>query len=350
MREQIGVRRLRDRFVTSWHDVPVHKAPSPGRSALVLALVLVAGVGAGATVMFAQRPAESRAAVSKIFEGGVGLDAEAMREDSTGEVGAAAAPSSDAGAAARTPDDASAGGTTPEGPDPGGTTGSEESVTSEAATDSAGEPDAGGTAPPERAGRRNSAKSPTPEEGSGLLGDDVEVAKAASGKLRTAEGREPAPGRGEVLKVRVAVEKGLPVDRDVFADAVMTTLNDPRGWSSVDKVTFARTDRDNYDFRVVLASPRTTDRLCLPLDTGGSLSCGVVGTAVLNFRRWAEGSDVWKSDARYRQYLVNHEVGHVIGHRHDLCAGKGKKATVMVQQTRDIRGCRPEPWPAPDKG
>lgn len=269
-----------------------------GRSALGLVVVLAIGLGAGAAVVVQQRPGESRAAVQRLLgsDAGGGGSGEARREDSTEAVAAL-----------------------PPAPDM---------------------PRKGAPPPP---------ASPEPDEGSGLTGD-VEVPENLSGVLRAASGRERAPGDGEVLRVRVATERGLPVDRQVFADAVMETLNDPRGWSSVDGVTFARTDGDDHDLEVVLAGPDTTDELCAPLDTGGSLSCGVVGMAVLNFARWAHGSDAWENTARYRQYLVNHEVGHVIGHRHDECAGPGRKATVMVQQTRSAQGCVPEPWPAPGRG
>ncbi|GAB3160835.1 hypothetical protein GCM10027059_09650 [Myceligenerans halotolerans] len=301
----------------------MQKAPRPGRSTLSLLLVLVVGVSAGAAATAYQRPAESRAAVQGIFDRVAGQDLGVTHEEST-LVDAAEAPSSGT-ASSGTPSS----GTEPSGPEPGA--------------------DAPQSPAPERMARRAPAPSPTPDEGSGLL-DDAEVPKQATGKLRTVPGRERAPGDGEVLRVRVAVERGLPVDQAVFADAVIKTLNDPRGWSSVDGVTFARTDTEDYDFRVVLAGPRTTDELCHPLDTGGTLSCGVIGTAVLNFRRWVHGSDAWENDARYRQYLVNHEVGHVLGHGHDECAGKGERATVMLQQTLSTQGCKPEPWPVPGEG
>lgn len=198
--------------------------------------------------------------------------------------------------------------------------------------------------------RPRSGMGPTPEPGSGLLGTDVTVEEKLSGRLVVARGSRPAPAEGKVWRVQIAVEKGLPVDRQAFAEAVLATLNDPRGWNGADGSTFAWTDSEQYDARVVLASPGTTDELCLPLDTIGELSCGIEETAVLNFKRWATGSQAWENVGRYRQYLVNHEVGHVIGYRHDLCAGEGEHATVMVQQTTTTSGCIPEPWPAPDAG
>ncbi|MBD5786918.1 DUF3152 domain-containing protein [Cellulosimicrobium terreum] len=191
-----------------------------------------------------------------------------------------------------------------------------------------------------------------PEEGSGLLGTDV-VADLGGELVVVAGEADPpadAPAGAEPRTVRVEVEDGLPVDGEVFADAVITTLNDPRGWSSSDGVTFARTDGDEPSIRVVLASPTTVDDLCAPLQTEGTYSCGnsVDGVAVLNFERWVLGAPDFADDvATYRQYLVNHEVGHVLGHAHEPCPAKGEVAPVMVQQSISTEGCLPNGWPSP---
>lgn len=214
-----------------------------------------------------------------------------------------------------------------------------------------GEPAASAGVPP---GEKSAPPSPppspgpTPEPGSGLLGTRITVEPELSGRLVVVSGSRPAPAEGKVWRLQIAVEKGLPVDPKVFAEAVLATLNDPRGWNGADGTTFAWTDSERYDARVVLASPGTTDELCFPLDTASSVSCGIEETAVLNFKRWAKGSKAWKEIANYRHYLVNHEVGHVIGYHHDLCAGEGEHATIMVQQTTTTSGCIPEAWPAPN--
>ncbi|MCB7136628.1 DUF3152 domain-containing protein [Cellulosimicrobium marinum] len=189
---------------------------------------------------------------------------------------------------------------------------------------------------------------PVAEPGSGLLGTEVEP--DLGGVLVPVPGEVDAPGEGTVRSVRVEVEDGLPVDGEVLAEAVLTTLNDARGWGATDGVTFSRTGGDEPSIRVVLASPATTDRLCAPLQTEGTYSCGnaATGVAVLNFERWVLGAPDFGDDvATYRQYLVNHEVGHVLGHGHESCPGEGEVAPVMVQQSISTEGCLPNGWPAP---
>jgi Protein of unknown function (DUF3152) len=189
---------------------------------------------------------------------------------------------------------------------------------------------------------------PVAEPGSGLLGTDV--VPDLGGAFTVVPGEAPAPGAGTVRSVRVEVEQGLPVDGEVFAQAVLTTLGDPRGWGQTDGVTFSRTAADDASIRVVLASPATTDRLCAPLQTESLYSCGnsVTGVAVLNFDRWVNGAADFGDDvATYRQYLVNHEVGHVLGHGHEPCPAPGAVAPVMVQQTISTDGCLPNGWPSP---
>jgi hypothetical protein len=295
---------------------------NPRRAMVVLGVCLVVGLGGGVAATMGAEPDASAAAVAGAVEDRLGVEAadavrdayEAARSGNRSAPPVPVVPLEAEGAADAAPD-------------------------VDDATRSV--PSTGKSDPPEPA---------VPEPGSGLTGTPIRVEPKLSGELVVAAGSHKAPERGKVWRVQVAVEDGLPVDPEVFADAVLDTLNDPRGWHGADGSTFARTDSEKYDARVVLASPGTTDRLCLPLDTIGELSCGIEETAVLNFKRWATGSDAWQDISRYRQYLVNHEVGHVIGYHHDLCRGKGERATIMVQQTRTTSGCVPEPWPAPDAG
>ena len=62
---------------------------------------------------------------------------------------------------------------------------------------------------------------------------------------------------------------------------------------------------------MTLATPSTTDERCLPLITGGTLSCWDGERAMLNAVRWYNGAEAYGADIdTYRIYLMNHEVGH----------------------------------------
>lgn len=158
--------------------------------------------------------------------------------------------------------------------------------------------------------------------------------------------------QGRSVRISIETEGGLPVDAGEFATAVATTLSDARGWQGVDKVRFvavspaAMARGARVDVRIALASPETTDRLCAPLRTRGQVSCHSGGRAVINLRRWQLGAEAYGADLTgYRTYVVNHEVGHGLGHGHAYCAGTGEVAPVMMQQTYGVKGCSAWPWP-----
>ena len=149
-------------------------------------------------------------------------------------------------------------------------------------------------------------------------------------------------------------EGGLGVDATALATTVATVLADPGAGRRQDDVRFvnvspaALAKGADVDLRITLASPDTTDRLCAPLQTRGQVSCHNGGRVVLNLRRWQLGAEAYGTDvAAYRTYLVNHEVGHGLGHGHAYCARQGKVAPVMMQQTYGLKGCTAWPWPTP---
>lgn len=180
----------------------------------------------------------------------------------------------------------------------------------------------------------------------GLL--SLDTPQHADGTLVVVPGSSPAPDpAAPVRTVRVEVEAGLPVDGERFARLVMGILNSPQGWGHGGALSFARTDGD-ADIRVVLASPDKVDEMCAPLTTRGAYSCGRAGHAAINYTRWATGAPEFDDLTLYRQYVINHEVGHLLGHQHTSCPGAGQLAPIMQQQSVRVSPCLPNGWPYPD--
>ncbi len=132
-----------------------------------------------------------------------------------------------------------------------------------------------------------------------------------------------------------------------FESVVEATLSDPRGWS---QAGFALIRTRDGPFLIVVAEGAEVDRLCLPYETYGKYSCQNGPVIALNADRWRSAHPKWTGDlATYRQMLVNHEVGHLLGQKHPSlqCPRRGHPAPVMAQQTTELNGCRPNPWPLP---
>ena len=180
--------------------------------------------------------------------------------------------------------------------------------------------------------------------------EPVPVPESASGTFAIVAASESSRARPDdaglrLTSYRVEVEEGLPFDAGAVAEEVESILSDERGWITRGHL-LVREDGD-ADLRILLASPTTADRLCAPLLTRGRLSCRNGQNVVLNAWRWHNGAETYPDDLEgYRQYLVNHETGHALGYGHLGCPEAGAPAPVMVQQTKTLLGCSPNPWPA----
>ncbi|MEU8259855.1 DUF3152 domain-containing protein [Micromonospora sp. NPDC048999] len=167
-------------------------------------------------------------------------------------------------------------------------------------------------------------------------------------------------GRAGVLRrFRVAVENGSGEDVDTFGDAVQRALAGPGSWVDSGELRLQRVaPNSRYDFTIYLATRDTAGQLCLgggvDIRIGGVpyTSCRVPGKVVVNLDRWRTSVPHLVAAKlpldTYRLYVVNHEVGHQLGHGHERCPGPGKPAPVMQQQTLFLDGCRPNPWPYVD--
>ncbi|MBB5786071.1 DUF3152 domain-containing protein [Jiangella mangrovi] len=175
-----------------------------------------------------------------------------------------------------------------------------------------------------------------------------EIPATGPGTFTVTPGQSAQAGtEGSLLTYTVEVETGLPFDPIEVAAVVDTTLADPRSWIADGRHSFQRVPAGG-DLRVLVATPGTTDELCAPLRTRGEVSCRNGQNVVLNALRWASAVPHYDGDVDgYRQYVVNHEVGHALGESHVDCPAPGEVAPVMLQQTYGLEGCVANSWPYP---
>jgi len=142
------------------------------------------------------------------------------------------------------------------------------------------------------------------------------------------------------MKIRYTTKVDSDVDYNptIFADEVAVYLADPNGWVS-EGYTFVRSAP--ADVEIHLSSPQT---LATNGCRDGTLSCAELNGRHmhLNSIRWTRGAPPSKLDLKdYRQYMVTHEMGHILGHDHVKCPGRGQPAPLMMQQTLGIGVCSP---------
>jgi hypothetical protein len=208
----------------------------------------------------------------------------------------------------------------------------------------------------------------------GILPPGGLVAATGRGAWRVVAGSTPQVGKGtqRVYTYTVEVEDGVSTAAFggdlAFAETVDATLANPKSWIGDSRVAFRRVDHGDPSFRISLSSQQTTRDACgfdIPIDS--SCYSSPLARVVLDQARWVRGAAPFGGDlTAYRQYMVDHEVGHAIGYQqHQPCRTDGGLAPVMMQQTfgtvdddiasldpagvvpRDGKTCRYNPWPYP---
>ncbi|MDD7965132.1 DUF3152 domain-containing protein [Actinomycetospora lemnae] len=232
-------------------------------------------------------------------------------------------------------------------------------------------------APPER-------PTPVVTEAPRGVGQNVDIPSAelpaggafpvtGSGTWHVVPGTTPQAGTGRVYTYTVEVEDGIvvPEGEQAYATAVDATLTDPRSWIGSGQIAVRRIDTGVPDFRVSLSAQMTIRGLCgYSLRYEASCWKSDIGRVLINGSRWVRGGAAFEGQlGLYRQYALNHEVGHVFDNPHVPCPENGALAPIMMQQSfgtandylaqlteenpqgtqipRDGKVCRPNAWPYP---
>ena len=209
---------------------------------------------------------------------------------------------------------------------------------------------------------------------SGQLPDGGQFAVQGAGTWRVVPGVTDQVGQGteRTFTYTVEIEDGVDTTGfggdESFGRLVDQTLANPKSWTNDQRFAFRRVDTGDPDFRVSLTSQMTIRDAC-GYDIQLEVSCynPGIGRVVLNEPRWVRGAVAFQGDiGSYRQYQINHEVGHAIGYQaHQPCETDGGLAPIMMQQTfgtanddiavldpagvvpMDGKTCRFNPWPYP---
>lgn len=187
-------------------------------------------------------------------------------------------------------------------------------------------------------------------------GDQSELSDTqAASELAPSEKPEIVTARGSVTSERILLKLHFEsqvddVTESELAEFALGVLGSPDGWV---RAGFTFESDSSSNLKVLLVEPNEADSLCLPLRTRGQYSCQNGNRVVINAERWRKAVPFWDSDGLdlYRRYLINHEIGHLIGQFHPTggrCPNGSGPAAVMEQQTIDLHSCEgngtPRDW------
>lgn len=186
--------------------------------------------------------------------------------------------------------------------------------------------------------------------------------KRGKATFRVLEGTSKVVGKGKLYRYSIDVENGLSgINLHRFAGEVQSVLADPRSWAG-HGVSMKRVDSGRIDFHITLVSSLTVRDMCgyqIKVETScylpaGANSMATVNRVIINNSRWVRGAAAYIGDlAAYHVYLINHEVGHALGHGHAHACLPGGLAPTMMEQTIGLKSaktgklCQANPWPYP---
>lgn len=149
----------------------------------------------------------------------------------------------------------------------------------------------------------------------------------------------------EVVTYSVITRGNITSDLAEFKSQANATLNSPQGWSRLG-ISFQEV---NSGGNFILVLSEASQVPSFSSGCGAEYSCRVGSYVIINQDRWLWATTLWNnvggSLRDYRHMVINHEVGHWLGHDHLYCNGAGQLAPIMQQQSMGLQGCNPNAWP-----
>lgn len=173
--------------------------------------------------------------------------------------------------------------------------------------------------------------------------------------LSKAEQTATESGNELVTYTYCVASKGEVGDLTEFSDTVFSTLNDPRGWPRAGAVFQEADGTDPNACSMTLTLAAADQMTSFSTECSDEYSCRVGNDVIINIDRWNNATEDWLNAGgtveRYRAMVINHEVGHRLGHldNETTCRAMNQPAPLMQQQSMDLLGCTPNEWPLDDE-
>lgn len=180
---------------------------------------------------------------------------------------------------------------------------------------------------------------PEPKKATGTAGDPCNYPGENTGNTKTTKAR--IINCVKTVYYKITSWGNIQASLDDFRAKVAETLNSTKGWGQI--LAFKETKaNEKADLEIILSDAA---HLAATPGCSAELSCtNWSNQVIINDLRWREGTSASRaagmSTRDYQHMVINHEVGHWLGHyNHEASCPNGGPAPIMLQQSTGLRGC-----------
>ena len=149
-------------------------------------------------------------------------------------------------------------------------------------------------------------------------------------------------GGGDSAEYTYAFDRSIPASMQTF---ITSTIQDSRGWRG--KGYYFQQSATKQAADIIFYLKSNEDITAMFTMDGFSVCYTVEGKSkiYINQKNWDTPPSAFTgSKETYRQYVVQHEVGHALGMGHEKPQTENAQCHPMYQQTRGTTKCLPNPW------